>query len=114
MTVLLGVCACKKTKSNTEETTTAYIVYLQKDSLNSYLKPSTSADTAGIRKKITAYATKILKDRAIPETLIQNSFYNSANSTGFIASIRDEKQITSLKLDKRIDSLHKSISFQGF
>lgn len=105
--------ACQKSDSKTGQSV-SYIAFFQKDSLNTYLKPSTTADTAGIRKKLSAYAAKILKERALSETLIQSSFYNSAKSTGVILSISDEKQVNSLKLDKRIDSLHKSVNFQAF
>lgn len=113
LAILIAAVACKKSDSETVQPV-AYIAFFQKDSLNAYLKPSTTADTTGIRKKLSTYGSKILKECSLPQTLIQSSFYNSVSSTGIILSINDEKQVNLLKSDKRIDSLHKSINFQSF
>jgi hypothetical protein len=104
---------CKKAKSgNSQEV--IYIAYFQKDSLAAFIKSPAVKNTPGLRDTLKNYALKILKEKSNAETAYKSSFFNTASSNGFIVDIPDDKKVAEVKADKRIDSLHRDLKFNGF
>ncbi|WP_457272571.1 hypothetical protein [Pedobacter sp. UYEF25] len=112
LSLVLAIAGCKKVNS-VANPTQSYIAYFQIDSLNNYLRPSSSMDTIHIREKLKDYALKILKEKSIDKSSFTSSFYSSPTNNGFILMVKNADRINNLKVDKRIDSLHKSIAFKG-
>lgn len=104
---------CKKASSENKRPLT-YIAFFQIDSLNNFLKPSSSVDTTRIRMKLKDYALKILKEKSISENNFVTTLYSTPTNNGFILIEPGEAKINSLRLDKRIDTLIKSIPFKAF
>ncbi|MBC7416921.1 MAG: hypothetical protein H7325_02040 [Pedobacter sp.] len=110
--VLFTAVACRKADFENIQPQ-SYIAYFQIDSLNSYLRHSSSSDTTRIRAKLREYALKILKEKSIYENVFVSSFYSTPVNNGFILRIKDSVNLTNLKLDKRIDSVHKGLAFKA-
>ena len=107
-----AISGCKKPRSENAKVTT-YIAFFQKDSLINFVKPTVLESNPNVRNMLKIYALKILKDNSISEIVFRSSLYSSPTTSGFIVDLTNEKMVSDLKADKRIDSLHKDFAFKG-
>lgn len=112
--VVSNFLGCKKTETIENPPDSTYLMFFQKDSVAKYLTPAVLLDTTGVRSKLTNYTVKILHDNATADYKIKSTFYGGLSSCGTIIDLYQQKDISALRSDKRIDSLVKSKTFKAF